>query len=305
MQKVAIFLLTLLIHVSFLTKANEGYLGISIKPYELDLKQGLRIINVFDDGAALVSGIKENDFIFQVNGYNVTSPTELKNIIQQFQWGDEVVLTYIRDGVLSTKVVVLGHQKKVKTYEILKTDKLGNIENWYFKDNTTIVFEEGKPVSITKKIDGVKETLELANYQDYERLPQKFLDLSDKLFIIEKTKEDQLSRNSSANSIVVIKEIVSVETPTNIIESISYDEFKVFPNPNNGVFDVRLKANDLDDKLMWTVYDLQGRNILNGVEENNNGTFEKHITLDNIASGTYLFYIKSGNQRISQQFIVE
>ncbi|MCB0502204.1 MAG: PDZ domain-containing protein [Bacteroidetes bacterium] len=305
MQKLSIYLLILLMHVVLMASGNEGYLGLSIKSYELESKHGLRVINVFDDGAALVAGIKENDFIVQVNGYYVTTPTELKNILQPFQWGDEVLITLIRDGELIHQAIVLGHQKNIKTYEIIKSHQLGNMETWYFKDNTTIILKEGRPQSITKKINGSKETIELDNETDYEQLPQNFLDLSDKLFVIEKTKAGQTEKNSTANNIVVIKEIVDVERTNQALEALNFEEFKIVPNPNNGNFDLRLKADGLNSELQWTVYDLQGRNMAHGTEAIVDGQLEKHIVISNMAAGNYLFYIKSGNQRISQQFIVE
>ncbi len=304
MQRILLLLIALLFSFSSYALDNPGYLGISVKTYELNAQQGLRIVNVFDGGAALLSGIKENDFIIKINEFYVATPIELKNILNQFEWGDAVELSLIRDGESITKSVVLGYKTVIRTYEILKTEKLGNIENWYFKDNSTVVFKNQIPISFTKKINGIEETIELENNIDFEELPQKFLDLSDKLFIIKSARDDQAERNVTANNMVVIKEIVPSEKLTQIIESIDFSEFKVYPNPSNGIFDVHIKANNFDKNLKWNIYDIQGRSILNGIDSPVDGSFDKHFNLTGIASGTYLFYLKSGDQKATQKFII-
>ena len=297
-----LFVILITFQLSF---ANDGYLGVSVRSYTLNNQDGLRVIDVFDDGAAFVSGLLENDFITTVNNEPVSHPYDLKNIVKQLQWGDEIKLDYIRNGESYSNVINLGYKAYTRTYEIIKTNIDEDGEEWFFKDSTSINFELDEPVSMTKVKDGSETSISIADYDDYESVPQQFLDLSDKLFIIEETKRVQAERESNASNIVVFKEVISTEIPTSIINPFKYSEFKVFPNPNSGDFQVSLMSTDMKSEIFWSIYDIQGRTIDSGSEMNDNGTFNKSFSYDDLESGNYLLYIKSGDKRVSSQFIIK
>lgn len=304
MRKFILLFLTILIN-AHLGLSNDGYLGIAIKSIELEGQDGLRITDVFDDGAALVAGLKENDFITQVNDFYVAKPMDLKNIIKDKQWGDIVDISYIRNGEIFEQSVILGHQKRIRTYNIVKTDIVNNVETWHFDDNTSIILVNDAANTITKTINGEETSLDLTQYTDFNQLPQNFLDVNDKLFIIQKTKEDQENKNSTANNVVVIKEVIEKQVTTQVENDIEFSEFKLFPNPSNGEFDVVLKSNELSKDLKYFVYDVQGRNLLQGNADGSSGELAEHIKLDNLAAGTYLFLIRDGEKSVRQKFVVE
>jgi hypothetical protein len=285
--------------------SNEGYLGISVKSYTLNFEDGLRIIDVFEDGAAATAGLLENDFITAINGEPVSHPYDLKGIVRQLQWGDEITIDYLRDGAPYSKEVILGYKTYTRVYEIIKSKITDNKEEWFFKDSTAIIFLDGLPVTISKTKNGATEALNINDFENYEALPQNFLDLSDKLFIIEETKRVQLERASTNNHVVVLKEVISTEIPTSVIFPIQFSQFTIAPNPNNGQFKVNLTSSDLEKEVLWSIYDIQGRTIDSGKAQPINGSFIKDFKLSNLAKGHYLLYIKSGDKRISNSFIVE
>ncbi len=287
------------------TFSNEGYLGVSVKSYTLNFQDGLRIVDVFNDGAAFTAGLLENDFISAINGEPVSHPYDLKGIIRQLQWGDKITVDYIRDGASFSKEIHLGYKAYTRTYEIVKSNISANKEEWFFKDSTAIIFLNGAPVTMTKTENGLNEALNLNDFDDYEAVPQKFLDLNDKLFVIAETKRVQAERASTASNVVVIKEVISTELPTSVIHPIEFSQFTIAPNPNKGQFKVNLLSSDMENEIYWSIYDIQGRTIESGKAINERGSFIKDFKLTNLASGNYLLYIQSGEKRISSQFVIE
>lgn len=71
---------------------------------ELAKKLGLKSMNgvhveyVYKTGTGPEAGLRKNDVIIELNGYEVKSVTELKEKVARFSPGDVVSITYIRDG---------------------------------------------------------------------------------------------------------------------------------------------------------------------------------------------------------------
>ncbi|MGF1554942.1 reprolysin-like metallopeptidase [Paucihalobacter sp.] len=97
----------------------------------------------------------------------------------------------------------------------------------------------------------------------------------------------------------------SLEICTSSSLSIADNEFnnlQVFPNPNNGTFNVSFIPQSENVKI--DVYDIRGRAILSKTYQSN-GRFEETLTLDNAQSGMYLLSITDGNQKVTKKIIVD
>jgi subtilisin-like proprotein convertase family protein len=81
-----------------------------------------------------------------------------------------------------------------------------------------------------------------------------------------------------------------------------FENFALYPNPNNGSFNIQLLA-DVSNKIEVEVYDLSGRQIFNKSFENKS-IFNENIVLDKIASGIYLVNIKNGKKVETRKIIV-
>ena len=53
-----------------------------------------------------------------------------------------------------------------------------------------------------------------------------------------------------------------------------------------------------------SLFDLQGRRILQILEEPKSNTFTKEINLNNISSGVYLLNVEQGNKKALKKIIV-
>lgn len=86
-------------------------------------------------------------------------------------------------------------------------------------------------------------------------------------------------------------------------DNFSFDNFALYPNPNDGTFTVKFNSNTGND-INVAVYDMRGRSIFNNVYQNN-GVFEQTLQLDNVQSGIYLVNIQDGEKKIVKKIVVE
>ncbi|WP_130736321.1 reprolysin-like metallopeptidase [Flavobacterium sp. J27] len=86
-------------------------------------------------------------------------------------------------------------------------------------------------------------------------------------------------------------------------ESFDFDDFALYPNPNNGSFTVKLMSKSSND-ITIDVYDISGRQVFAN-SYSNTGNFSQNINLNAVQSGVYLVAITDGNARTVKRIIVE
>ena len=109
---------------------QRGYLGISMAPEGLDDAKkkelginsdaaGVFVMEVDPRGAAGEAGIKKGDIIIKVNGIEMNSDAQLAEMIARQKPGDEVKITYVREGVEKNATAVL--KNKMGSFASMKT----------------------------------------------------------------------------------------------------------------------------------------------------------------------------------------
>lgn len=83
----------------------------------------------------------------------------------------------------------------------------------------------------------------------------------------------------------------------------SFENFSLYPNPNDGTFNVKFNSNTSND-IKIAVYDMRGREIFNRAYQNT-GVFEQNLQLDNVQSGIYLVNVQDGDKKIVKKIVVE
>ena len=76
---------------------------------------GARVVTVVPDSPAARGGLEVDDVITRVGGETVTSPRQLANRIGAHRPGDEVTITYERDGKSDTATVRLVSRSSIET----------------------------------------------------------------------------------------------------------------------------------------------------------------------------------------------
>lgn len=92
-----------------------------------------------------------------------------------------------------------------------------------------------------------------------------------------------------------------------ILEALSigesdFDEFKVFPNPTNGLIYIIISTNE---NVNLSLYDIRGRRVYGNDYDNNSGTFNQQVDFGNVASGIYMLNVESGGKKATRKLIIE
>jgi len=93
---------------------DKPRLGVQVQDTE-DGK-GVRVLEVEDEEAADKAGLKEDDIITEVNGKNITSVEDVKEIMKSAKKGDTLKITFLRDNKTETATVKLP--KDLKTTDL-------------------------------------------------------------------------------------------------------------------------------------------------------------------------------------------
>jgi subtilisin-like proprotein convertase family protein len=86
------------------------------------------------------------------------------------------------------------------------------------------------------------------------------------------------------------------------VTSFTLEELKVFPNPNNGEFTLKLAA--ASQEVNVEVYDIRGRRIYKQTFEGN-GSVNENINLNHAQSGMYILNVTDGFKQATRKIIVE
>jgi PKD repeat protein len=92
-------------------------------------------------------------------------------------------------------------------------------------------------------------------------------------------------------------------SPTIGVEENSFEDFVIYPNPNNGSFNIMMNTAS-NNNINVEIYDIRGRVIFNNTYEST-ARFNQEITLNNAQSGMYLVKISDGERQTIQKIIVE
>ena len=84
------------------------------------------------------------------------------------------------------------------------------------------------------------------------------------------------------------------------------DNFAIWPNPNNGEFNIRFDSNiDNNNDVKIDIYDVSGRLVFKNSYANDAVQFNTTIELNGVASGVYIANITQGTNTTSHKIIIE
>lgn len=87
--------------------SSGAFLGVAVD----DVGNGARITEVASGSPAADAGLKAGDVVTAVDGDSVTSASQLAKLVAAHQAGDDVTITYSRDGTSATAKVTLADRQ--------------------------------------------------------------------------------------------------------------------------------------------------------------------------------------------------
>lgn len=103
-------------------KQERGYLGVSVQNLggaeleKLGVKNGVEVIAVEKESAAVKAGIKKDDLIQLVNGEKIRDAQDLVDIVAELAPGAVVKIGLWRDGKALEVTVALGKRERTKNF---------------------------------------------------------------------------------------------------------------------------------------------------------------------------------------------
>lgn len=87
------------------------------------------------------------------------------------------------------------------------------------------------------------------------------------------------------------------------IDDVTFENFSVYPNPSNGVFNLKFNPES-SDEIQVALYDLRGRiikeNTFNNISE---ATFHSQLDYSSIESGVYFLVVKNAGKKVTKKLI--
>ncbi|MFT6138056.1 MAG: PKD repeat protein, partial [Salibacteraceae bacterium] len=127
------------------------------------------------------------------------------------------------------------------------------------------------------------------------RLP-KHIYKTDGIYTVTYTNSNQCRSTSESFEVTVIT--------LNILENTSGATLTLYPNPNNGLFNLDFKglsANDISVSIM----DINGRTVYNEAYGILNGNSNKAVNLVDVATGFYTISVEVDGETYQEKFIVK
>ncbi|UOK42990.1 MULTISPECIES: zinc-dependent metalloprotease [Flavobacterium] len=91
-------------------------------------------------------------------------------------------------------------------------------------------------------------------------------------------------------------------TPLLSTDTFGLQDFTLYPNPNNGNFNVQFTSNT-SNEIKIGVHDLRGRLVFeNGYE--NTATFRQNIQLNNVQAGIYIVTVQDGDKKETKKIVI-
>jgi subtilisin-like proprotein convertase family protein len=96
---------------------------------------------------------------------------------------------------------------------------------------------------------------------------------------------------------------VCSQTATLSSDSFGLENFTLYPNPNNGNFNIQFTSTS-GNEIKVNVHDVRGREIY-AKSFTNNGLFNENLQLDTVQSGVYLVTVQDGSRKEVKKIVVQ
>jgi subtilisin-like proprotein convertase family protein len=93
------------------------------------------------------------------------------------------------------------------------------------------------------------------------------------------------------------------QTATLITEDFGLENFSLYPNPNNGNFNIKFNSSS-SNEINVGVHDMRGRQIYTSTFQNT-GLIDQNLQLNNVQAGVYLVTVQDGNKKEVKKIVIE
>ncbi|MFN0187613.1 MAG: PKD domain-containing protein [Bacteroidia bacterium] len=110
--------------------------------------------------------------------------------------------------------------------------------------------------------------------------------------------------DNNGNSITICDSVYALRLASGIEESILSSSFSLFPNPSQGVIDIKFELVK-STSFSIEILSIQGQLIQSRVQEHPSGVSQMRFDLSALESGMYLIRIKTAEEQINSRFSIQ
>ena len=120
-------------------------------------------------------------------------------------------------------------------------------------------------------------------------------------------KDDLIGKDDAHNGELATQDFSLIVTGINQPQSLGlehsdFKEFNVWPNPADDLLNVSIQS-DLSEEAFVTLYDVQGKRIINQKLDASNAMFEGSVNIDSLSPGIYLVKVSQGSKQSVRKII--
>lgn len=223
---------------------------------------------VVPGSAAEEAGLKKGDVLRKIDGNTLEDFSDLVEFMQQTEVGQQVAITYERDGRLQETQATLKERQSGKgnviiehTTDDIDLDGSGNVFFFKSDDEDVEVHTKHRIVVITRDDEGADNKADEMEFSP-EVLPD-----------------------------------------TELERSLKLREYSLFPNPTEG--DLRLRFTGEAVPTRIEINDLSGRNVYRERLNRFDGQYDENIDLSDLPSGIFLLTIEQNDKVYTEQIVVK
>lgn len=288
--------------------------------------KGIRVDDISAGGGAVSAGIKSGDVITGINDMPINSLTDLKAALSKYQGGDQVQVSYLRDGqVQQTQVTLKDRSEAQSSYVSRDRDPCAVFIGVSLSGNGP----DGRGVHVSNTIDdtpaktyGVQSgdailalddvfvnTFNELLHERNKHQPDDFFTLTvlrdGQVMDIEarfKSCETETTAEEPVEVVEISEEYTRPQDDIIIDNSLKVEQWKAYPNPAFGTLNVQFQAEAVPTTV--SLIDARGRSMYRETMNRFDGYYNQQIDLTDIAPGNYYLQIRQGDQFVTEKIVV-
>lgn len=259
---------------------SRPMLGVTLKETE----GVVEILSIIDDSPAQQMGLKEGDILTEVNGITVENINSVTDGVKKSDVGETIEVSYTRDGA------EMNSSAEMKMVEF--TPHVRHIEREYKWNGSE---EDAKELlEKSKEIEKFEiEMNELARTMKTMRFTQ-----------MPTVHHPHMYKNKPTREFIISGGTASSEEKTINDDNMVKAAVEVYPNPNDGKFNIQFQAEDGQETEV-KVYDASNKLIYQKKFQGNGSLIKEEIDVSQNPKGVYIIQIESGNNMEVQKVIFD
>lgn len=299
-------------------KAKKTFLGIYLDD-DKDA-QGIYVDGVVSGSGASAAGLKEGDVITSIQGNSITDRSDLRFELNNFEPGDNVTVSYIRNGqTYQTSAALSGtpssYTKERDPCKIFigvycggrGTNGKGVCVSGIIP-NTAAAASELQSRDVILAMDGVPTNSfgELLTERNKHNPGDYFTLKVDRAGAIMEIDAQFLEcpKDEVEEPIeeILVEEILEQPKVEVVDNSLVLEDLNAFPNPTYGSFNLRFSGEAVPTTLH--ISNIMGKVIYKEELNNFDGNYNKELDIKNSSPGTHLISIRQGNKMFTTPIIL-